>query len=148
MTVLGFQTLRNITKSGQRVNKALLNSIHVTKDWACIMRTSLIFLWLEWWTKVCTFVCMLPCMPACYLYFLKGWKWVSESQPYWWGHWLGGLWVKTAIYCFINKGMLASAGQGFTFDPLGKRLESSALCISNKQQHLLKSVCVHVFWQS
>lgn len=27
---------------------------------------------------------------------------------------------KTGIYCFINKGMLASAGHDFTFDP-GKK---------------------------
>lgn len=29
----------------------------------------------------------------------------------------GGQQAKTGIYCFINKGMLASAGQAFTFDP-------------------------------
>lgn len=30
---------------------------------------------------------------------------------------LGGQKGKTGIYCFINKGMLASAGHEFTFDP-------------------------------
>lgn len=52
---------------------------------------------------------------------------------------------KTGIYCFINKGMLASAGHDFTFDPGEKRPQIGGLCVSDRQQRWLKSVCVLMF---
>lgn len=61
---------------------------------------------------------------------------------------LAGQRVKTAIYCFINKGMLASAGHGFTFDPEKKRPEISDLCVSHRRHGRLKSVCVLAFFKT
>lgn len=47
--------------------------------------------------------------------------------------------MKTAVYCFINKGMLASAGHGFTFDL--KDEEQWPLCIRQATQLIEDCVC-------
>lgn len=72
---------------------------------------------------------------------VKGWKWRSEkASPASEGAEWGGYWEKTAVYCFINRGMLASSGQGFTFDP--KKSDYGAEVFVYQTATVLIEVCV------